>query len=127
MKVVLDTNIIIDYLRNGQRGIEFFDNKDKQNLEFFIPTIVIYELYSGKSMSNNSVLEKLMKFIHYFKRIEMTEKIAIRAGELYRQTGKTIGTQDYIIAASAVEIGASVLTLNAKHFAQIPNISVYSF
>jgi len=36
-----------------------------------------------------------------------------------------LGAADYIIAASALELGAKVLTLNAKHFKQIPHLSPY--
>lgn len=126
MKVVFDTSILIDYLRGGRIGEELFDRIEKQNAQLFIPTIVIYELFSGNSTKNSSVRIKITKMIQDFKRIELTEEIALMAGKLYREIGKQVGTQDYIIAASALSMGASVLTLNQKHFEQILELDIYS-
>ena len=125
MKLVIDTSVLIDYLRGTSFGKQLFDEVEKQDSELFIPTIVIFELFSGASSKNLLVKTKIINFIQHFKRIELTETIAISAGELYRQTGKQIGPQDYIIAASALEIGATVLTLNKKHFEQIPGLAIY--
>lgn len=125
MKIVFDTSILIDNLRGGKVGDAIFDSIQEQNAEFFIPTIVIYELFSGKSAENPKVLDHIKNLIKRFKRVELTEEIAKRAGELYRETGKTFGPQDYIIAATTMEIGGTVLTLNRKHFAQIPGLPLY--
>ena len=125
MKIVFDTSILIDNLRGGKVGDAIFDSIQEQNAEFFIPTIVIYELFSGKSAENPKVLDHIKNLIKRFKRVELTEEIAKRAGELYRETGKTFGPQDYIIAATTLEIGGTILTLNKKHFAQIPGLPLY--
>lgn len=124
MKLVLDTSIIIDYLRNGKQGIEFF-NKERAISEFFLPTIVIFELFSGKSTLNITALEIVNDFIKFFQRIELNENIAERAGKIYRDSTTFLQVPDYIIGASALEINAQVVTLNKKHFAQIPNINLY--
>ena len=124
MKLVLDTSIIIDYLRNGQTGINFFDNI-AEDVIFFIPTIVIFELFSGKSTINPEKLNKILDFMESFQRVELTETIAQRAGELYRDISTTLQVPDYIIAASTLEIGGEVVTLNKKHFMEIPNLKLY--
>lgn len=125
MKLVIDTSVLIDFLRGGIIGKELFDKVEKQTQELFIPTIVIFELFSGTSSKNPLVKTKIINFIRNFKRIELTEELAMRAVELYRQIGKHIGPQDYIIAASALDLGATVLTLNRKHFEQIPGLVIY--
>lgn len=127
MKVVVDTSVLIDFLRKGEATITLFGKLKEQNVDFFIPTIVIYELFSGKSSSIPSISKTIENLIGDFKRVELTEKIAKTAGELYRNTGKTFSAQDYIIAASAMEIGATVVTLNTKHFSQIPHLRLYEF
>lgn len=125
IKLVVDSSILIDYLRGGRIGKQLFDEIEKQNSELFIPTIVLFELFSGTSSENLLVKTKIINFLQIFKRIELTEEIAMRAGQLYRQIGKHIGPQDYIIAASALDLGATVVTLNTKHFEQIPGLSIY--
>lgn len=123
MKLVIDTSIVIDYLRNGAAGIQFFE--EKKEVDFFLPTIVIFELFSGKSTQSKKVQQKIISFIEYFQRVEFTEEIAIKAGELYRDVNKTLQISDYIIAASALTIGGVVVTLNKRHFEQIPNLILY--
>lgn len=126
MKLVIDTSILIDYLRNGPVGVRFFE-EIRQETTFFLPTVVIFELFSGQSTQNVHAVEKIERFIAYFQRIELTEKIAKRAGGIYRDTVKTLDVPDYIIAASAFEIGGTVVTINRKHFEQIPGLSLYRF
>ena len=125
MKIVIDSSVLIDYLRGGIIGKKLFDTIEKQNPELFIPTIVFFELFSGTSTKNPSVKTKIINLVQNFKRIELTEEIAIHAGQLYRDNKGQAGVADYIIIASALSIGASVLTLNQKHFEQIPGLDIY--
>ena len=125
MKLIIDSSVLIDSLRGGKTGNLLFHNIEIQDADVFIPTIVIFELFSGRSSKNFLIRTKIANLIRSFKRIELTEEIAVRAGELYGQVGKHIGVSDYIIAASALQIGAKVVTLNSKHFEHIPTLSLY--
>lgn len=125
MKLVIDSSVLIDYLRGGTTADQLFNRIEKQNAELFIPTIVIFELFSGQSSENPLTRNKIINLIRDFHRIEFTEELAIHAGELYRKLGKHISPQDYIIAASALELNAQVVTLNKKHFEQIPHLALY--
>lgn len=124
MKLVVDTSILIDHLRGGMVWRDFLAGVEKDS-EFFIPTIAIFELYSGKSTKDSLVSHKVISLIKLFQKIELTESIAKRAGEIYRDLSMTFQVPDYIIAASALEIGGTVITLNRKHFQQVPGLSLY--
>lgn len=127
MKIVTDTSILIDYLRNGQKGIQFIKEIDgNEDLELFLPTIVIFELFSGQSTKNPLIVAKILNLLESFQRIELTEEIARVSGQLFRDTKKRIQVSDYIIAASALQINAQIVTLNQKHFEQIPNLNLYT-
>ena len=125
MKLVIDSSIFIDYLRNGPSAVRLFEKIEQQKPELFIPTIVIYELFSGMSAQNQLIRFKIADLIRHFKRIELTEQLAINAGDLFRKLGSQIGSSDYIIAASALSLGAEIVTLNTKHFEKIPGINLY--
>lgn len=126
MKIIVDSSIIIDYLRGGKKWDDFISVAEaEQNSQLFLPTIVIFELYSGTSTRSIKKLQEMIYFINQFERIDLDEHIARLAGELSRDAKQHIQAPDYIIAASAVQIGAKVLTLNKKHFAQIPHLSLY--
>jgi len=124
MKIVVDSSIIIDYLRGGKKWDDFIDSVER-NTQLFLPTVVIFELFSGSSTRNGRKLQKMIAFIREFQRIDLSENIARVAGELFRDAKIKIQAADYIIAASALEIGGAVVTLNKKHFQQIPGISIY--
>lgn len=124
MKIVIDTSILFDYLRGGIKWEEFLNNVEK-DAELFLPTIVIFELFSGKSTADPRVANNITDFIKFFQKVDLTEKVAKRAGELFRDVNKNLGAPDYIIAATTLELHASLLTLNTKHFRQITNLNLY--
>lgn len=124
MKVVVDTSVIIDYLRGGTKWAEFLAGVSR-DIELFLPTVVIFELFSGVSTKSPDKKQDILDFIKKFHRVNLDEEIAIKGGELFRDLKKSIQVSDYIIAASALSIGASVLTLNKKHFQQIPGLDLY--
>lgn len=126
MKVIVDTSIFIDYLRGGTKWQEFLDYAPP-DLILYIPTIVIFELFSGKSSKKAGLAKKLSALLDKFHKIELDQKIAQHAGELFRDIGSHIDPADYIIAASALEEGAKVVTLNKKHFEKIPGVSIFDF
>lgn len=124
MKVVIDASILIDHLRGGRVWRKFLKEAGPET-ELYLSTIVIFELFSGKSMENPNVLTKVAKLLKLFETIDFDVSIAKRAGQLYRDISETLDVPDYIIAASALSIGGMVLTLNKKHFQKIPGLDLY--
>lgn len=124
MKLVVDTSVLIDHLRGGSTWKKVVAEIG-EDLKLFVPTIVIFELFSGQSTHDPSIVVKIYQLLHNFQKVELDENIAKIAGELFRDTKKIIQVPDYIIAASALSVNATVLTLNNKHFEQIPHLSIY--
>lgn len=125
MKLIVDTSILIDNLRGGTVLYSILDEIEKENAELVLPTIVVFELFSGKSTQEKLIEDKINKLLKNFQRVELSEKIAKRAGELFRDVNKNLSAPDYIIAASAIELNATVITLNKKHFEQIATLNLY--
>ncbi|MBI2621853.1 MAG: PIN domain-containing protein, partial [Candidatus Levybacteria bacterium] len=94
MKVIIDSSILIDYFRGGIKWQEFLEDVPK-DVELFLPTIVIFELFSGKSTKKNGVAKDILNLLKQFIPIELTSGIAIKAGELYRDVGSRIDPADY--------------------------------
>lgn len=124
MKLIVDTSILIDKLRGGRKWDNFLENLDN-GVELYLPSIVIFELFSGLSSKKTQVSFKIFSFRKFFSEIDLTFEIAKRAGELNRDIAGNLDLPDYIIAASAIEIGAQVVTLNKKHFSKISGVSIY--
>ena len=91
-----------------------------------LSSMAILELFSGKSTRNIKVEKKIEELISKFEIKDIDRKVSKRAGILMRDNKITIGLADYILAATAMEIGAQVVTLNKKHFQKIPGLSIYS-
>ncbi|OGH20449.1 MAG: hypothetical protein A3D74_00200 [Candidatus Levybacteria bacterium RIFCSPHIGHO2_02_FULL_37_13] len=124
MKLVIDSSILIDRLRGGDNWFEFLQTSDQENI-LYIPTIVVFELYSGQSSGNPEEQKKIENLITSMIRIDLSEKIAQRAGRIFRDITRKLDVSDYIIAASALDIGGTVVTLNKKHFEQIPGLDLF--
>lgn len=126
MRLLADTSILIDYLRGGSKGQQFIGKiEDNNEVELFIPTIVVFELFSGESTQNPKVAARITDLLRFFQKVDLDENIAKNAGQLYRDSRIKLQVSDYIIAASALHLNAEVVTLNKKHFEQIPNINIY--
>jgi len=124
MKFVIDTNILIDKFRGGKEFDIFLAKLDKDS-ELYLPSIVFFELFSGKSSKKERVTNDILSLKKTFHLVDMTLEIAKKAGEINRDLKTSLDLPDYIVAATAMEIGAQVVTLNKKHFAQIPQVVVY--
>ena len=61
-------------------------------------------------------MNKINTLLKNFQRVELSESIAKRAGVLFKDVNRNLGAPDYIIAASALELNATVVTLNKKYF-----------
>ncbi len=125
MKFVLDTNILIDKLRGGTRWDEFLSSLNEDD-EMFLPSVVAFELFSGLSSRQKLIVGKINEFKKFFRQVDLTWDIARRAGEIHRDNPRGVEVFDCVIAATAMEVGARVATLNAKHFQKIPGVAVYS-
>ena len=125
MKLVFDTSILIDKLRGGSQWDDFLEGVDEDDIEIYLPAVVAFELFSGKSSADPQIFRKIVNITKLFQLVDLTWGIGKRAGEIYRDDISTLQVPDYIVAATALEIGASVVTLNKKHFSKIAGLFIY--
>lgn len=124
--VVLDTNIIIDHLR--QKGDE--DShlmriiKDYPDEVLAISIISIQELYEGKSTIDKQKEQYLINTIKPLEVLVYTEEIARLAGILARDLNRPIELADAAIAATVIINKASLFTLNTKDFRNIDHLKL---
>ena len=118
-KIIIDTDVLIDFLRGNKKAIDFIDNFSSH---IMLSPIVIAELYAGVKDENE--LEILDNFISLFHIVPITSAIA-KAGGLYkRDFGKShgAGLADAILAATADIEKADLKTLNVKHYPMIKGL-----
>lgn len=69
----------------------------------------------------------LTRFLDVFEVASYTEKAAMehaRLSTVLESKGQRITTQDLILAATALECGATLVTFNTRHFAAVPGLTV---
>ena len=98
--VVIDSAIFVDYLRNYQPSISFFQSipVDKRT-EILFSAITETELITGRSCNDGEVRIKVLKMLSSFTKIKVDNSIALCAGDLCRL--HNVDLPDAIIAARA--------------------------
>lgn len=118
--LLIDTDVIIDYLRNQVDAVAYMESLTNP---LFISTITVAELYSG--VREGKEREVLKTFIAAFEVITVSKEIAVKGG-IYRRDYKKshkIGLADALIAATAEIHGTTLITLNIKHFPMLKSVN----
>lgn len=122
--VILDTNIIIDHLRQTDkrdtRLLEIAQNVPKEMLALSV--ISMQELYEGRSMREKEKEEYLLTTIAPLRILSYTYEIAELAGKIARDRDKPIELADAAIAATAIISDAQLCTLDKKDFSEIADL-----
>ena len=121
MKVLVDTDVIIDALRGVKKAINTLAKLREEN-ELLISGITEMELMAGRDASDKRKRELILSFLSKFKKVNPTNETLQLAGEFRRKYD--ISPPDCIIAATAVLEGAKLLTRNLRDFKRIKEVEL---
>lgn len=123
--MVVDTSIFIEFLRVKNKDSATLA-KIPKNTIISISTVTLYELYMGAtSIEKKKDVELLTRNI---PTLSFEKDIAIKASEIFLQLKKSnqlIEFRDIFIAATSIIHKLPLLTLNKKHFINIPEIELF--
>ncbi|OGE81614.1 MAG: hypothetical protein A3H72_00975 [Candidatus Doudnabacteria bacterium RIFCSPLOWO2_02_FULL_48_8] len=124
--VILDTNVIIDHLRQEKGQETLLKRLIRNNLQedLAISIISIQELYRGQSTKDSEKENNILTTVSALKILSYSYEAAELAGKLARDSKGTIEFADAAIAATALVNNGSLATLNKKDFVQIPNLEL---
>lgn len=119
--ILLDTNILIDYLRGSEESAKFLESFQDY---LYISAMTIAELYSGAR--NDRERGRLDQFIEAFSVLPVNKTISKKGGVYRRKYGKShnVDLIDALIAATAVTNEMTLYTLNKKHFPMLRKVSL---
>jgi predicted nucleic acid-binding protein len=119
--LLIDTDVIIDYLRDQADAVAYLEALTDTQL---LSAITVAELYAG--VREGVERTTLGGFITAFEIVPVDEAIAVKGGLFRRDYGKShgVGLADALIAASAETRAATLVTLNRKHFPMLPAVIV---
>jgi predicted nucleic acid-binding protein len=112
---LLDTDIVIDFLRKRDYARKLLENWAGEGL-LAISALTHLEIYqgmkSGEEKGTNVFLDGLVS-------VAVDVPVARQAGRIiaeFRSKGVTVGIGDAIIAATALHLSAPLLTNNVEHY-----------
>ena len=118
---LLDTDVLIDFFRKRAEAVELFRQFTSRPM---ISVVTVAELFTG--VRDGSERTDLETFLLRSVTIEVDETTATQAGLWLREYRKSHGTglADALIAAAAQAAGATLVTLNRRHFPMLGDILV---
>ncbi len=129
LKTVIDTDLLIDLLRNQKQATSFIAKIEEKNYLLATTAINIFELHHGahKSQESEKNLQAINVLVSRLSILPLTSKAAQKAGHIYAQLereGQPIGLRDTLIAAIAITRECSVATRNQQHFNRISGLKI---
>lgn len=126
IRIMLDTSAYVAFMRGDPKVKRVIQEADEINLN----PIVLGELLSGfmkgrKEAWNREILVDFMKSSRVWLR-EIDEETSERYAAIFcylREKGTPIPTNDLWIAATAMQFGLRVVTMD-KHFRKVPQIII---
>lgn len=125
---LLDTSVIIDYLRGKETAVQLLDNLEG---EFSSSYICMSEIYEGVYRVNNSkeIVKAVTEFFTSLSSIYgVDEGVAKKLGEIradLKRKGILIEDLDLLIAATCLVYDLTLITFNQKHFSRIAKLKLY--
>ena len=122
--ILLDSSILVDFLRLKDKKSTLFYKLVSQNYQLHISLITHSELYAGKSVWEKKTAKDELEFLLSEMRIiNLDEALSKKAGEIKAKYGITL--MDAIIAATAIVQKIKLATLNTRDFKRIKDLKIY--
>ncbi len=126
-KICLDSDILIDFLRNKKEAVEFI--KQHENVNILGTTLInLFELYYGASLRNS---QKEILAIEILKErlalLNLQPASAQKAGEIaaeLEKSGQMLDFRDILIGTISLMHGFSLKTYNKKDFTRIHELKL---
>jgi tRNA(fMet)-specific endonuclease VapC len=121
-RVVVDTNIFINYLRaRDKRNTDLYKIPDSKRI--YISSVTLYELLMGAT--NEQKREDVQLLTEDTIVLPFDEEVSIRASEIYhelRKSNQMIDFRDIFIAATCLVHNLPIMTTNKNHFQKIQGL-----
>ncbi len=123
IKILCDTDVIIEYLKGNETTKKIFDKLERANIA--LSAITLMELYYGAL--NKRELNKIKRALSEFNILPLNEEITEIAINLIEKYSKSHGLKipDALIASTAIYYDLSLWTYNIKDFRFIENLGLF--
>lgn len=125
MRYLLDTNVVIDILRNDKTVEKRYRLETLKRNKIFICPIVYYEIVRGfKIVSTSKRLKEFQNLSAEWGMLPFDMRATEKAIDIYAQTHKqVIEDNDIYIAAISIVNGCTLVTANTRHFERVDGLN----
>ncbi|MBI2583937.1 MAG: type II toxin-antitoxin system VapC family toxin [Candidatus Aenigmarchaeota archaeon] len=128
-KVVLDTNVIVDFLRNKSEIIRRIHEMRLDGVTFGTTHINVFELFHGAYKSshtekNLSAVKGFLKSVFLLGTTPESMEIAAKMLAELERKGLPIEMRDILIASICLVSSFAIMTKNVSHFERIPGLEI---
>lgn len=134
MGLILDSSVVVDAERRGETVERLIDRivrstgDQEAALSALGLTEIVHGIYRAFSPQirtrREAFLNELLAALTVYPYTKETALLAGRLDGEQQSRGITIPFADLLIGATALMLGYSILTINARHFRLIPGLSV---
>ncbi len=127
--VVLDTDILVAFLRNDSESVEKVRGYYESEKPVAITSVTAFELFRGAYASHNpekktSDIELIIEDTDILYFDTKSSKIAGKIYNELKKSGKLVGILDQFIASIVISNNEKLVTRNIKDFSRIQNLRV---
>jgi predicted nucleic acid-binding protein len=125
MTLVLDTDILIDFLHKREPSTQFLMDARSRGEDLATTSVNAAELWRGARTP--AAREKVGKLLTALLEVPFGPRAARRFGDIMDaldRAGNPITNTDGLIAACALESGARLATRNEKEYRRVPGLEV---
>jgi predicted nucleic acid-binding protein len=118
--VLVDTDVMVDVLRSYPPAMEWMRTRAAENLT--LPGFVLLELIEG--CPDKSGQDRVLKLAKRCEIAWLSEEASDRAATLFGtyRLSRGLDMIDALIGQTALELNATLLTFNQKHYACVPGL-----
>jgi len=134
MGLILDSSVVIAAERRGEnvtqmrKQIVAVAGDQRAVLSSIGLTELVHGIYRAQSAAavsrRGSFVRELLSVVEVYPYTKETATLAGKIDGEQQARGITVPFSDLLIGATALEVGYSLLTVNARHFRLIPSLAV---
>jgi predicted nucleic acid-binding protein len=124
-RYLLDTDAVIDFFKGVASTVELVDRLYRQEDVLCTCGVVIAEVYTGLSPGERAEAERFLASMRFLSTSLATARQAGLWRYEFARRGRQLSTTDCLIAATAREHSAMLITGNTVHY-PMPDVTVLS-
>lgn len=123
MAALINSDIFVDALRGSENAKDVLKNLSEQE-HIFYSLVSVAEILSNKGCDDPKIREATMKIFSIFEPVALDDILVQKAAYFRRRYSLLL--PDAIIAATAAQLKAELITGNTKDFSVVKEIKVKS-